>query len=148
MSNDIHVSKLSIDELLIRAIHQGNGASRHEINRRQIERKMPVPKLGDFLLDELMKSRGVERATPVVPDAGDDLAEIDISDDPDMICVSARKMVRDGFKGQGMRDIDRAWSYIRMAADNPRVMDELPESGTAFWKSASFHYRLWKAEKK
>jgi hypothetical protein len=147
MTDYAEIKKLSIDDLLIRAILQGNGASRQEIQSRQMAIK-PCPKLGDFLLTELMKTRGVERTQPVVPDAGNDLAEIDISDDPDMICTTARKMVRDGFKGQGMRDTDRAHAYIRMAADNPRVMDELPESGTAFWKSASFHYRLWKTEQK
>jgi hypothetical protein len=147
MTDYAELRKLSIDDLLNRAIDQGNGASRQEIKTRQMAIK-PSVKLGDFLLSELMKSRGVERAQPVVPDAGNDLAEIDISDDPDMICVLARKCLRDGFTGQGMRDADRAKSYIKMAASNPRVMDELPESGTAFWKSASFNYRLWKSEKK
>jgi hypothetical protein len=147
MTDYATLKKLTIDDLLNRAIDQGNGASRQEIKSRQMALK-PIPKLGDFLLAELMKTRGVERHEPVVPDAGNDLAEIDISDEPDMICTTARKMERDGFTGQNMRDPDRAKSYIRMAADNPRVMDELPESGMAFWKSASFHYRLWKAEKK
>jgi hypothetical protein len=45
-----------------------------------------------------------------------------------------------------MRDQPRAKAYIDMAASNPRVMDELPASGLAFWKSAEFHYRLWKVE--
>jgi hypothetical protein len=143
MTNYAH--ELNIDDLLIRAIDQGNGASRHEIKRRQMLIK-PCPSLGDYLLDELMKSRGVERAQPIMHDQGNDLNEIDISDNPDMICVTARKMTRDGFKGQGMRDQHRAAAYIKMAAANPRVMDELPESGMAFWKSASFHYRLWQTE--
>jgi hypothetical protein len=147
MTDYATLKRLSIDDLLNRAIDQGNGASRQEIKSRQMAMK-PIPKLGDYLLAELMKSRGVERAQPVVQDSGNDLAEIDISDDPDMICVMARKCLRDGFSGQNMRDPDRAKSYIKMAADNPRVMDELPDSGMAFWKSASFNYRLWMSEHK
>jgi hypothetical protein len=147
MTDYITLKKLTIDDLLVRAIDQGNGASRQEIKNRQMALK-PIPKLGDFLLDELMRTRGVERAQPIMHDQGNDLAEIDLSDDPDMICVTARKCLRDGFRGQNMRDPDRAASYIKMAAANPRVMDELPESGMAFWKSASFNYRLWKLEQK
>jgi hypothetical protein len=135
----------SIDVLLIRVIDQGNGASRHEIKRRQMLVK-PMPKLSKYLLDELMKFEGVERVEPIIRDHGNDLHEIDISDTPDMICTLARKMMRDGFKGQGMRDQERASAYIKMAAANPKVMDELPDSGHAFWKSAQFHYRMWKTE--
>jgi hypothetical protein len=63
MSDANHVSKLNIDDLLTRAIQQGNGASRSEIIRRQIERD-PKLRLGDFLLGELLRVRQpAERTT-------------------------------------------------------------------------------------
>jgi hypothetical protein len=141
--------KLTIDELLVRAISQGNGASRNEIINRQFATK-PMPKLADYILDELMKSKGIVGTVAQVDEGnlGNDLHEIELGDNPDMICVLARRFKRDGFSGQGMRDQHRAAAYIGLAADNPRVMDELPPSGTAFWKSAEFHYRLWKQERK
>lgn len=139
------LKKMNIEELLIKSICQGNGASRQEIMNRQMLIK-PMPGLGKFLLDELMKSNGVERAQPIVHDSND-LHEIDITDNPDMICVMARRCIRDGYTGQNMKDASRARTYIKMAAANPRVMDELPESGMAFWKSADFHFRMWKTER-
>jgi hypothetical protein len=145
MTDYAEIKKLTIDDLLIRAILQGNGASRQEIQSRQMAIK-PCPKLGDFLLDELLKGRGVTKSI-TQSEPGGDLNEIDISDDPDETCLLARRMVRDGFQGQGMKDQPRAAAYINLAADNPRVMNELPDSGKAFWKSAEFHYRLWKKQR-
>jgi hypothetical protein len=142
-----HVSKLSIDELLLRAIEQGNGASRSEIMRRRIERK-PTPNMGDFLLEELMIVRGISPSSASAfnptSSSNPDLDGIDLSDNPDEICIMARQFLRAGFTGQNMRDSDRAHTYIGMAAQNPRVMDELPESGRAFYKSAEFNFRAWK----
>jgi hypothetical protein len=138
--SDTHVSQLSLGQLLIRAIDQGNGASRHEIKRRQIERSSRGDPVGlvDFLIEELTKTRG----------PGADVAGINLEDDPDEICILARRQKRDGYRGQGMRDQQRAAGYIDLAAANPRVMEELPPQGQAFWKSCEFHYRLWKNETK
>lgn len=141
------LKKLSIETLLVRAIAQHNGASMQEIQDRQFARGQPIPALGLFLYQELKRiyeaqPPGELTTAPLAKAA--DLEGIDISDDPDMICTLARRCVRDGFLGQNMRDPEDASLYIRMAADNPRVMDELPEKGLAFWKSADFHFRKWK----
>jgi hypothetical protein len=147
MTTDTRIpAQLNIEELLVRVIGQGNGASRHEILRRQMALN-PIPKLSQYLYEELGKMFDeVQQTSPPIPD-GTDLDEIELSDDPDHICVLARRLRRDGFEGQNMRDPARAAAYIGLAADNPRVMDELPASGLAFWKSAEFHYRLWKKQK-
>jgi hypothetical protein len=59
----------------------------------------------------------------------------------------AKTMLDDGFTGQGMRN-SQAEDYILMAADNPNVERELPESGFKFWQSAAFYFKLFKARKK
>jgi hypothetical protein len=148
MTTDARIpAQLNIEELLVRVIGQGNGASRHEILRRQMALN-PIPKLSQYLYEELGKIFGEVQQTspPPIPD-NTDLNEIELSDDPDHICILARRMKRDGFTGQNMRDPDRAAAYMGLAADNPRVTDELPASGQAFWKSAEFHYRLWKKQR-
>jgi hypothetical protein len=43
---------------------------------------------------------------------------------------------------------EKAADYILMAADNPEVEGELPESGFNFWKAARFKFKLWKAKKR
>jgi hypothetical protein len=146
MTNLDEVKKMDIEKLLVRAIDQGNGASRQEIKNRQFARGQPIPPLGLFLYEELRKHLGETETLEGARQSGD-LDNIDISDDPDFICTLARRLKRDGFEGQNMRDPARAAAYIGLAADNPRVMDELPASGQAFWKSAEFHYRLWKKQK-
>jgi hypothetical protein len=147
MTTDARIpAQLNIEELLVRVIGQGNGASRHEILRRQMALN-PIPKLSQYLYEELGKIFGeVQQTPPPIPD-NTDLCEIELSDDPDHICILARRMKRDGFTGQNMRDPARAGAYMGLAADNPKVMDELPASGQAFWKSAEFHYRLWKKQR-
>jgi hypothetical protein len=60
------------------------------------------------------------------------------------ICAKAREMLSVGYTGQNMRDPERAALYIQIAADTPNVEDDLPETGRSFWKSADFHYRIWK----
>jgi hypothetical protein len=128
--NEIHVSKLSLAVLLNRAIHQRNAASCHEIERRQLAQGGRL-KLEDYLLSELTRARGGTR-----------------HDDEQGIYELANEMIEEGFLGQGMRDEENASDYIKMAADNPSVEDELPESGFAFWKSAKFHYRKWRMKNK
>lgn len=60
----------------------------------------------------------------------------------------AQEMIAVGFRGQGMRDEANAEDFICMAADNPRVEEELPPSGFAFWRAAEFRYKVWKARKR
>ena len=60
----------------------------------------------------------------------------------------AKTMLNAGFVGQGMRNPQRAEDYIMMAADNPNVENELPESGVRFFESAYFFFKLFKARKK
>jgi hypothetical protein len=77
--------------------------------------------------------------------------ETQVSQDPgdrDPTSTFACECIAAGYLGQNMRDPERAEAYIRMAADNPNVEAELPESGRAFWKSARFNYRLWRVIKK
>jgi hypothetical protein len=59
----------------------------------------------------------------------------------------ANEMVNEGFKGQGMNNEENAEDYILMAADNPHVEEELPESGWSFWRACEFAYRRWKARR-
>lgn len=47
-----------------------------------------------------------------------------------------------------MRDEEKAADYIYMAADNPNVENELPESGVRFWKAAKHEFAVWRARKK
>jgi len=60
----------------------------------------------------------------------------------------AKQMEAAGFTGQGMRNPEQARNYIMMAADNPNVEAELPESGIKFWKACCFAYGVWKARTK
>jgi hypothetical protein len=137
MSVQDHVSNLPLETLVVRAIEQRNSAACHEIVRRKINCRPPVS-LKTFLGRELF---GLSAEAKEVFFDNDD---VDLSDEPDQTCILARRMKRDGFTGQNMRESERAAAYIEMAAENPRVEQELPESGRAFWKSADFHYRLWK----
>jgi hypothetical protein len=59
----------------------------------------------------------------------------------------AKLMIAEGFTGQGMRN-KKAADYICMAADNPDVENDLPQTGFSFWRFAEFYFRLWKARKK
>ena len=126
MNNEVHVSKLPFSTLLNRAIHQRNGASCHEIERRQLAAGRM--KLEDFIYNELAKTK----------------THHNDGDLPEGIYELANEMIAEGFTGQGMRDEENASDYIYMAADNPDVENELPERGFAFWKSAKFHYRKWR----
>jgi hypothetical protein len=59
----------------------------------------------------------------------------------------AKRMITDGFTGQGMKEQDKASDYILLAANNPRVEDELPPAGFAFWKAAKFKYDVFIARR-
>jgi hypothetical protein len=61
------------------------------------------------------------------------------------IHATAKKMVADGFFGQGMRDQERCENYILVAAYDPDVENKLPPRGFAFWEVCDFYYRAWKA---
>jgi hypothetical protein len=127
-----HVSTFSLEKLLVMAIDLGNVAARHEIGRRKIAANKS---LAGYILDELS---GV---------AVDIASDSDGSGLPRGIYECAKRFVAEGYLGQNMREHDKAAMYIRLAADNPNVEDELPESGFGFWKSARFHYRVWLMEK-
>jgi hypothetical protein len=60
----------------------------------------------------------------------------------------AKEMLRAGFTGQGTRYPDKSETYILLAADNPDVESDLPESGFMFWKACEFQYRIWQARKR
>ena len=60
----------------------------------------------------------------------------------------AKLMIAEGFIGQGMRNEEKAADFIYMAADNPDVENELPETGFRFWRFAEFYFKRWKARKK
>jgi hypothetical protein len=66
---------------------------------------------------------------------------------PTSIHELAKIMMSEGFTGQGMRHEEKASDFIMMAAANPNVENELPESGFAFWRAARFRFQLWKAKK-
>jgi len=146
MNDANHVSKLSLDKLLLLIVDQGSGNARSELQRRKIDARLS---LFDYIFRETLKIKGLA-AVPIgsehrLPAEQDDTDGIATEDGPDATCILARRMQRDGFKGQNMRDADRAAAYIAMAANNPCVEKELPPAGTAFWKSADFHYRMYKA---
>jgi hypothetical protein len=61
---------------------------------------------------------------------------------------SAKRMLANGYKGQGLNDEVRAHDYIVLAADNPAVEDELNEQGFAFWRACTFQFRVWMAHKR
>ena len=60
----------------------------------------------------------------------------------------ARQMVAEGYFGQGMDHEEKAKMYIIMAADNPKVEEELPPSGFNFWGACEFRYKVWKTRKR
>jgi hypothetical protein len=60
----------------------------------------------------------------------------------------AKQMMDDGYTGEGMNFKIKAFNYILLAADDPNVESELPESGFRFWGAARFQYKLWKARQK
>ena len=64
---------------------------------------------------------------------------------PNGIHELAKLMLSEGYTGQGMWHEEKAADFIYMAADNPNVEGELPESGFLFWKAARFRFKLWKA---
>ena len=59
----------------------------------------------------------------------------------------ARKMLADGFFGQGLANPAKAETYILLAADDPNVESTLPPSGFNFWRYAIWHYRVFKARR-
>jgi hypothetical protein len=79
--------------------------------------------------------------------ASDRDPNIDMTDNPDPICCLAREMLKfkPAYLGNNLDKREKAEMYIYMAADNPRVGCELPESGLAFWRAAAVGYKGWKA---
>jgi hypothetical protein len=47
----------------------------------------------------------------------------------------AKEMLANGFTGQGLRDEQKSYNYIILAAANPEVEQELPPSGLKFWSA-------------
>jgi hypothetical protein len=73
---------------------------------------------------------------------------INMNNLPNSIHELAKLMIAEGFIGQGMRHEEKAADYIYMAADNPEVENELPQSGFYFWDAARFRFKVWKARKR
>jgi len=61
---------------------------------------------------------------------------------------TAKKMVADGFFGQGMYNPEKSEEYILLAADDPDVESKLPVSGFSFWESCEWSWRVWKARQR
>jgi len=145
--------QMSIDELLVNCIDRRNAASAHELVRRKMQAGKGISRylageLFKLYSAELLKEHKVTPPSSSLEETFNGEAEFDWSMPVEgNIYKWARKAVEIGFKGQGMREVDKAEDYIIMAADNPNVEDELPESGVAFWKAAVFAMKRWKARK-
>jgi len=59
----------------------------------------------------------------------------------------ANRMVKDGWYGETMRDPATVMDYILLAASNPNIANELPETGLRFWRAAKFRYEADRARK-
>lgn len=154
-----HPSEETIETLLVRAIDQRNAASCYEIQRRKIasgkslvhflaveirsflQEPAPVtgPVAGHGAIDDETMKWVTEASIPPL--------EIDVSDDPDPICMLARMMLahRPPYLGQNLDEKDKAEMYIYMAADKPRVGSQLPERGFGFWRAAAVGFMGFKA---